>query len=169
MKKVFIKKNEFGFSYQTEGDRGYRYFPDPVNNRQTIENYLRSLYNAVDLQFVNQAGQPAKLYTIKSGEKIAGERVATVDFDRKFVFNDVTSDAEKLEFLRFHLPEDPEVEGLESDHDKVMSYLQQADEGLKSDYKIMIAEKLTPEVMKIQCEKNALSFGDFKAEVVFAD
>jgi hypothetical protein len=168
MKRISIKVTEYGFTYQPEGDIGFRNFPDFVKSRTNIEDYLRSFYDKIELQFVNQTGQPAKLYTIKPGEKIAGERIATVDYEKKFIFEDITSDSEKLEYLRSRLPEDAEAEGLESDHDRVISYLQQADEALKADYKQMIADKLTPDVMREQCAKHAKGFNKF-AEVMFEE
>ena len=166
--KTFIKKTEFGFQYRIEGNAGFNYFPDDVKlTPEGMKAYFqRGGRNEPEIVFCNQAGQPAKLYTIKPGEKLAGQRIAIVDYDKKFIFDDVTSDAEKLEFLRYHLPEDPEVEKLESDHDKVISYLKNADEEIKNAFKNMIADKLTPEVMKDLCIKNAATY-ELPGEVEF--
>lgn len=159
--KAYIRKNKFGFQFRLEGNTGFNYFPDDVKlTPEGMKAYFqRGGRNEPELIYVNQAGQPAKLYTIKPGEKLAGQRIATVDNDKKFVFDDVTSDAEKLEFLRYHLPEDPEAEKLESDHDKVISYLKNADEEIRSAFKNMINDKLTPEVMKELCVNNAKTYG----------
>jgi hypothetical protein len=166
MTKVFIKKSEFGFQYQIEGGRGFNYFHDGIDSREAIIRYFQERHDDTIIVWVNKAGEQAKIYTIKPGEKLAGQRIATVDYDKKFVFDDITTDLEKLEFLKFHLPEDPEVERLESEKDKVTGYLQNADEGTKTALKQMIADKLTPEVMRQQCEKNAEGYG-LPAEIEF--
>ena len=165
--KTFIKKTKFGFQYRIEGNTGFNYFPDDVKlTPEGMKAYFqRGGRNEPEIVFCNQAGQPAKLYTIKPGEKIAGQRIATVDNDKKFIFNDVTTDVEKLEFLRYYLSEDAEAEKLESDHDKVTAYLKNADEGIKNSFKNMISDKLTPEVMKQQCEKNAKDCYQLPAEI----
>jgi len=163
--KVFFRKTDFGFQYQKEGDTAWTYFPNGINTIYDVRTYFQDN----DIVFVNQQGVPAKLYIIKPGEKIAGQRIATVDHGRKFVFDDITTDAEKLEFLRYHIPEDNEVEALEIDKDKVTAYLKKADEELKKALKNMIADKLTPEVIKELCEKNSRDCYQLPAEVIFEE
>jgi hypothetical protein len=172
--KVLIKQNQFGWQYRCEGDTMFKYFADNVTTLEQMQNYFRhgrhtssgGSFNDAEIYFSNQAGQPAKLYQIKKGETLAGQRFATVDMEKKFIFDDPTTDAEKLEWLRYHLPEDFEAEAFESDKDKINSYLQMADAELKTAYKNMIASKLTPEAMRKQCEQNAAGYG-LQAEIVF--
>lgn len=175
--KVFIKKEKYGFTYKIEGSQGFKYFADGINTKDQMIEYFKQgrhastkgYFNNPDIIFCNQAGQQSKLYSIKPGEKLAGQRVATVDYEKKFVFDDITTDADKLEFLRFHLPEDSEAEKLESDHDKVVSYLNNANEEIKTLFKSMINDKLTPEEMIRQCEQNAKECYNLPAEIEFIE
>jgi hypothetical protein len=174
--KVKVKHSKYGLLYCLDNDTKYSYFPNNITSIAEMKRFFvngghsdtRGTFNTPDIVFVNQAGQEAKLYTIKPGEKLAGQRIATVDLDKKYIFDDITTDAEKLEFLRFHLPEDIETEKLESDKDKVTAYFQSADEGTKTAFKQMISDKLTPEVMKDLCEQNAKTY-NLAAEIIFEE
>jgi hypothetical protein len=173
--KVLIKQTQYGWQYKCEGDTMFKYFADNVQTREQMLNYFRQgkhtssgrSFNEPELLFANQQGAPAKLYQIKKGEKmVTGELVARVDLDKMFLFDDVCTDADKLEFLRHYLPEDNEAESFESDKDKINSYLQIADAELKTAYKKFINDKLTPEAMRKQCEQNAAGYG-LSAEIIF--
>lgn len=170
MKKIFIKQTKYGFSYQPEGDSGYRYFPDKVTSRKNIEQYLRGVYDEIELQYVNRAGQPAKIYTIKSGERFAGSMFATVDYDKQFLLNADVPETEQLDWLKgfSSYTQDNEADKLESDKEKIKFYLNNLGADVKTQYQQFLDDKLTPEIIRGLCKKNALLYDPpLPAEVEF--
>jgi hypothetical protein len=168
MKKVFVKKNEFGFSYQVEGNKGYYYFPNSVNSRDSLLLYLAGKYDDIDLQFVNQAGKPAKVYSFKSGKTSA-----IVDFDPAslipFDNSDRMTETEKLEFLQSHCtPEiNTDAEKIEADNERIKYYLNKVSDDVRMEYKKLLDERMTPEYLKQLCERHASTKFNLPAEVIF--
>jgi pectin methylesterase-like acyl-CoA thioesterase len=168
--KILVKHTDFGFQYQTEGSKGFKYFADGVNTIEQVKQYFMNgrhasggQYNEPEIVFCNQEGKPAKLYTIKTGEKYAGSMFATVDYSKRFLLdsNDFVPDSEKLEFFLNHssMKQDQEASKIESDSDKVKFYLNNVTEETKFLYKNFLNEKMTPDVLKELCENNAKSYG----------
>jgi hypothetical protein len=174
--KVKVRNSKYGCQYQIENDRGFTYFPNGVTTIPAMKHYfvngghmsIKGSFDEPDIVFCNQAGQPAKLYTIRSGEKLLGQRIATVDYDKKFIFVDITTDADKLDFLRNHSTrvQDQEADRLETDQEKIKFYLNNCTEETKLQFKELIDSALTSDVLKQQCEENAKGY-NLPAEVIF--
>jgi hypothetical protein len=162
--KVYVRKNKFGFQYQKEGDTSWTYFPDNIEKTagSMKEYFQRNTRDPREIVFCNPEGKPAKLYTIKTSEKFGGHKFATVDFEKKFIFEAdlFVPDAEKLEFLQDHssMNQDQEASKLENTQDKIKFYLNNVNEETKVLYKNFLNEKMTPDVLREICTNNAKTY-----------
>ena len=178
--KVFVKKEKFGFTYKIEGNQGFRYFTGDINTRVQMIEYFeqgrhsstKGKYNTPDIVFCNQQGTPAVHYKIVEGKTFVGQKYAIVDHDeqKKFLFesNEVVSNEDNLEFLRGHSTrqQDQEADKLETDLERIKYYLKNVAEETKVDYKQFLDEKMTADVLKDLCIKNAATY-ELPAEIIF--
>ena len=170
--KVFIKKTQFGFQHRKEGDTAWTYFPNDVNKTSEgmKEYFQRNTRDPREIIFCNPEGMPAKLYSVKLNETLAGHKFATVDYDKQFLIEPdmFVTDAEKLDFLQNHssMKMDQEANKLTTDQEKIKYYLSNVDDLTKEQFKAYLNEKLTPDVIKEICVNNAKTYS-LPAEVEF--
>jgi hypothetical protein len=168
--KVFIKKTEFGFQYQTEGNKGFNYFNNGINTREDMLRFFKQRFDTTELIFVNKEGKPVKYYTIKKGETLLGHPFAMVDYEKQFLIEPdmFVTDAEKLDFLQNHssMKMDIEAGKLTTDQEKIKYYLNVIPDETKEIYKTFLNEKLSPDVLRELCENNAKTYS-LPAEVEF--
>lgn len=174
MRKFLVRRNNKYnyFEYKSEGGGSFQIFPDWVNSTDKIKQYfVEQKRDTPDIIFCNQEGKPAKLYTIKTGEKFAGSMFATVDFEKKFLFEAelFVPDAEKLSFLQDHVTKDQGQEASKlTDQERIKYYLSNVTDETKVQYKQFINEKMTPDVLRDLCINNAKTYG-LQAEIEFVE
>lgn len=177
-----IKKSKYGLMYQLDNDRGFTYFPDAVSTPEQMKAYFRNgghqgikgTFDEPDLQFVSDSGQPAVAYTVIKDKTFIGQRYAIVNHDenKKFVFPDAVTDAEKLDFLKSYSTrlQDNEADKFATDQERIKYYLGNCAESTKAEYNEFIHSALTPEKIRDICEANAKTYDpSFCATVEFTE
>jgi hypothetical protein len=172
--KVKVRMSKYGFMYCLEGGRCFTYFPDSVTSIEHMKRYFvngghtsaRGIFDEPSIQFVNQEGRPAKIFTVKPDKKII------VDFNRQFLYDpsEVVPIEDKLNFFRDHATREQDIEAdkLASDSERIKYYLSVSTKETKAEYQKLIDESLTPDSIRTICSENAKSFDpQLEADVIF--